>query len=219
MKRAVLVVLVLAIGCASTGFHEGRTALRKEEQACLVAKKGAPKGVVFERFWTAPRLVAIGLVQWQEDRSWACPQAPADLLQAIRDELGRLNQQYRAGENISLAVTVYRFDKGAIWSNPTAHYELVARDPRRANLLARIPGTGDQERIPPGQEGHRVPLQGQTADQARQQHPAAVTLEFQDEGVGDAAEAGNAGRQSRSRAAARETEDHAAGQSQIGAHR
>jgi hypothetical protein len=129
MKRAVLVVLVLAIGCASTGFHEGRTALRKEEQACLVAKKGAPKGVVFERFWTAPRLVAIGLVQWQEDRSWACPQAPADLLQSMRDEMGRLNQRYRVGENISLAVTVYRFDKGGIWSGPpTAHYELVARN-------------------------------------------------------------------------------------------
>jgi hypothetical protein len=47
----------------------------------------------------------------------------------MRDEIGRLNQRYRAGENISLAVTVYRFDKGGIWSGPpTAHYELVARD-------------------------------------------------------------------------------------------
>jgi hypothetical protein len=51
-----------------------------------------------------------------------------DLLQSTRDELGRLNQRYRFGEKIALAVTVYRFDHAGMWSGPTAHYGLVARD-------------------------------------------------------------------------------------------
>ena len=128
-RRVLLWGWLVAAGCASTSLHDGRTTLRKDEHGYLVARKGAPKSS-FERFWRTPRPASIGIVQWQEEQGWACPQAPADLLQAIRDELGRLNQQYRAGENISLAVTVYRFDKGAILRKPTAHYELVARDPR-----------------------------------------------------------------------------------------
>jgi hypothetical protein len=128
-RRFLLWGWLVAAGCASTSLHDGRTTLRKDEHGYLVARKGAPKSS-FERFWRTPRPASIGIVQWQEEQGWACPQAPADLLQAIRDELGRLNQQYRAGENISLAVTVYRFDKGAILRKPTAHYELVARDPR-----------------------------------------------------------------------------------------
>jgi hypothetical protein len=108
-RKLVVVASVLAVGCASTGLHEGRTALRKDEQGYLVARKGVPRGT-FERFWTVHRPVSIGLVQWQEDQSWACPQAPTDLLQSMRDEIGRLNQRYRAGEKISLSVTVYRFD-------------------------------------------------------------------------------------------------------------
>jgi len=130
MRRLILVgCLLAAAGCATPSFHEGRTALRKEEQGCLVARKGTPKGV-FDRFCTSTRPVSLGLVQWQEDQSWACPQAPADLLQSIRDELGRLNQRYRVGENASLTVTVYRFDRGGAWSRPTAHYEIVARNSR-----------------------------------------------------------------------------------------
>ena len=129
MIRPVLLAVVFAAGCASTGFHEGRTALRKEERAYLVARKGVPK-TAFERFWTSPRRPAVGLVQWWEEQSWAWPESPADLLQSIRDELGRLNQSYRRGENIALAVTVYRFEKGGIWARPTAFYEVVVRDLR-----------------------------------------------------------------------------------------
>jgi hypothetical protein len=127
MRWSFLVVATFAVGCASTGFHDGRTSLRKEEQGYLVARKGAPKAV-FERFWQSAHPPSVALVQWQEEKSWACPEAPADLLQAIRDELGRLNQRSRAGENISIAVTVYRFEKAGTWSKPTAYYELVARN-------------------------------------------------------------------------------------------
>jgi hypothetical protein len=100
-----------------------------------VARKGAPKGA-FQRFWKSPRPVQTGLVQWEPDRSSACPEAPPELLQAIRDELGRLNQTAGGGENLALAVTVYRFERGGLWSQPTAHYELVARDPRGQVVLA-----------------------------------------------------------------------------------
>jgi hypothetical protein len=70
----------------------------------------------------------LGGADVQEAKSWACPTAPPDL--QMRDELGRLNQRFRAGENIALSVTVHRFDKGGIWTTPTAYYELVARDPQ-----------------------------------------------------------------------------------------
>ena len=54
----------------------------------------------------------------------------------MRDELGRLNQRAGAGEEIALAVTVYRFETEGTWSKPTAFYELVARDQRGKVLWA-----------------------------------------------------------------------------------
>jgi hypothetical protein len=129
MRRYFLAGLLAVVGCASTGFHEGRTSLRKDEQRYLVARKGTPKGV-FDRFWESARWPTIGLVQWDGEKSSACPEAPGDLLQSVRDELGRVNQRNRSGENIALAVTIYRYQKAGTWSKPTAYYELVARDPR-----------------------------------------------------------------------------------------
>lgn len=128
MTRWLFLSVALGLGCASSGFHEGKTSLARQEQAYLARGNAGPN--TFERFWKSPRAGAPGLLQWQADKSWACPEAPAELLQAIRDELGRLNQNAGAGESLALAVTVYRFDRGGIWSEPTAHYELVARDPR-----------------------------------------------------------------------------------------
>ncbi len=121
--------MTLATGCASAGFHEGLTALRKNEQRYLIAREGAAK-TAFARFWALPgrpSIVGGGLVRWEG--GWACPDAHAGLLQVMRDELGRLNQSPRAGQNIWLTVTVYRFDRAGMWSGPTAYYELVARDP------------------------------------------------------------------------------------------
>ncbi len=126
MKRALVAAVMFAVGCACAGFHEGRTALRKNEQRYLIAREGAAK-TAFARFWAMPGRPSIGLVRWEE--GWACPEAPAGLLQAMRDELGRLNQRPRAGQNVWLAVTVYRFDRAGMWSGPNAYYELVARDP------------------------------------------------------------------------------------------
>ena len=129
LRRYLLMAVVLSMGCASTGFHEGKTTLGKSERGYLVAGKAAQEGP-FDRFWRGPNLRPWGLVKWQEDRSWATSDAPKDLLQSIRDELGRLNQRAGNGENVALAVTVYRFEKSGMWKKPTAYYELVARDER-----------------------------------------------------------------------------------------
>jgi hypothetical protein len=51
-------------------------------------------------------------------------------LQTVREEIGRLNQRSRNGEDLLLAVTVYHFKKAGLWNAPVADYELVARDMR-----------------------------------------------------------------------------------------
>jgi len=129
MNRSILSALAFIAGCASPGLHEGRSALRKDEQGYL---GGRPQvvGSPFARFWVSPKRQRIGLMQWWEDQSRACPDAPPNLLQSIRDELGRLNQPSRTGDNMFLAVIVYRYDKGGIWMSPTAYYEIVVRDLR-----------------------------------------------------------------------------------------
>jgi hypothetical protein len=68
------------------------------------------------------------LLRWDTSRSFAVSDAPGDLLQTIRDEIGRLNQRSGGGEDLVLAVTVYYFEKAGFWNGPVADYELVARD-------------------------------------------------------------------------------------------
>ncbi len=128
MKWLVMSV-VLGGGCAPAIFHEGRTSLAPAERSYLAPREGAPSGT-FARFWQAPRLRAWGLVRWDESKSFAVRDAPGKLLQAVRDEVGRLNQEARTGEDVTLAVTVYRFTKGGFLNAPAAYYELVTRDVR-----------------------------------------------------------------------------------------
>jgi hypothetical protein len=127
MWKTMLLGLAM-VGCASTGFHEGRTSLGKNEQALLRSPQGTSKN--FGRFWQAPNPGPWGLVQWDPDRSWAVPEAPRTLLRDIRDQLGRLNQRAGTAENLSLAITVYRWEPAGTWHKPTAFYEMVGRDPR-----------------------------------------------------------------------------------------
>lgn len=129
MKVHLVAALIGAAGCAQATFHAGRTTLAQREQPYLAPRLGAPSAV-FSRFWLAPGTRRWGLMRWDESKSSAAISAPGDLLQAIRDEMGRVNQAAPAGDDIVLAVTVYRFTKGGIWDVPTAFYELVARDMR-----------------------------------------------------------------------------------------
>ena len=54
---------------------------------------------------------ACALIKWSEDRSSAVPAAPRTLLEAVRDEVGRLNRTPRKGEDVIVAVTVFTWDR------------------------------------------------------------------------------------------------------------
>ena len=129
MRSRLAIAMIATAGCAPAVFHEGRSTLAEAERAYL--GPGRPSSTaVFQRFWQSPNARPWGIVRWEQDRSSACARAPAGLLQSMREEIGRLNRAWRAGESITLAVTVYRYDEAGMLGNATAHYELVARDPR-----------------------------------------------------------------------------------------
>src|SRR5690242_10632408 len=131
MWRMLMIPLsgIVAASCATVPrLHQGSTALATPETATVAAhaEKGAGDG--FRRVWRSPNLKAWRLLKWDQDHSSAAPGSPAALLQAIRDELGRLNQRASAGEDLQLTCTVYLYRGGGWFSDPKAHYELVARD-------------------------------------------------------------------------------------------
>ena len=108
-------------------FHEGKTQLTAEEQALLLQGATRPDG--FERVWRAPGFQnQWHLLKWDSDHSWAVPEAPADLLDRVREELGRVNQTPGSGDDLSLTVTVFRYKRAGFLTNPVGHFELVARD-------------------------------------------------------------------------------------------
>ena len=125
---ALVLGLALAGGCASgPRFHEGPTALAHAERPTLLRVPPKQDSSGFRRFWRRPG-VRIGLVKWAEDRSSCVPAAPAELLQAVRDELGKLNQLARPGDDVFVTVTVFRWDRGFIRSLSDVGYEVVGRD-------------------------------------------------------------------------------------------
>lgn len=120
---------VVAAGCAaSSSLHQGRTALAPPETATVVARSEKGRGDGFRRSWKSPALKPWRLLKWDQERSSVAPGAPAALLQTIREEVGRLNQRPASGEDLLLTVTVYIYRGGGWFSDPKAHYELVARD-------------------------------------------------------------------------------------------
>jgi hypothetical protein len=132
MKVLMVAALFGMAGCAPTVFHDGRTTLARREQPCLASRKGAPSGI-FARSCQVQQMRSWNLLRWDASRSFAVSNAPVDLLETIRDEIGRLNQRPGFGEDLLLAVTVYRFEKAGLWNGPVADYELVARD-----MLGRV---------------------------------------------------------------------------------
>jgi hypothetical protein len=121
-------VCVLA-GCASgTALHVGPSTLATRERTNLAQAKSRNGQGGFRRLWKSPAIKPWSLLKWDSDHSSAVPGAPVGLLQAIRDELGRMNQRSATGESLTLAVTVYGYDRGGWFSPPSAAYELVARN-------------------------------------------------------------------------------------------
>jgi len=132
MKMLMAAALLASAGCAPAVFHSGRTTLARSEQGCLAPRKGATSGI-FARSCQVQQMRSWNLLRWDASRSFAVSNAPVDLLETIRDEIGRLNQRPGFGEDLLLAVTVYRFKKAGLWNGPVADYELVARD-----MLGRV---------------------------------------------------------------------------------
>jgi hypothetical protein len=119
---------IMAVGCAaSSTLHQGSTALAPPESAAVIARseKGDTDG--FRRLWKSPVLKSWRLLKWDAERSSVAPGAPTALLQTLRDEIGRVNQRPTSGEDLLLTVTVYVYRGGGWFSDPKAHYELVAR--------------------------------------------------------------------------------------------
>jgi hypothetical protein len=129
MKILMVAALFGTAGCAPAVFHDGRTTLARREQPCLASRnRGAKRH--FRPVLSCAGMRSRGLLRWDASKSFVVSDAPSDLLQAIRDEVGRLNESARLGEDLALAVTVYRFRRAALWHAPAAYYELVARDMR-----------------------------------------------------------------------------------------
>jgi hypothetical protein len=129
--RMVLVPLggMLVASCATTSrLHEGQTALASSESAAATAGAQKGGGDGFRRLWRSPGLKPWRLLKWDQDHSTAASGSPAALLQAIREEVGRLNQRPASGDDLLLTCTVYLYRGGGWFSDPKAHYELVARN-------------------------------------------------------------------------------------------
>jgi hypothetical protein len=126
---ASLTALLMGATLGAASFHEGRTQLTAEEQA--LALKGERREDGFERVWVAPGFQGKWhLLKWDADHSWAVSEAPNDLLERVREEVGRVNQTAGSGDDLSLAVTVYKYKRQGFLTNPVGQFELVARDPK-----------------------------------------------------------------------------------------
>jgi hypothetical protein len=58
------------------------------------------------RFWQATPSKICRLTRWDGASSWATSNPPADLVQSIRDEVGRLNQRALVRDDMTVDVTV-----------------------------------------------------------------------------------------------------------------
>ncbi len=120
---------IVAASCATAPrLHPGRTALAGPETAAVAAHVENGPGDGFRRLWRSPTLKPWRLLKWDQDHSTAVPGSPAMLLQVIREEVGRLNQRPTTGDDLLLTCTVYLYRGGGWFSDPKAHYELVARN-------------------------------------------------------------------------------------------
>ena len=121
--------LLLGAALWAGSFHDGKTQLSTEEQSLLLQGEQGKDG--FERVWRAPEFNGKWhLLKWDTDHAWAVPEAPSDLLDRVREEVGRVNQTPGAGEDLTLTVTVFRYKRSGFLTNPVGHFELVARDPK-----------------------------------------------------------------------------------------
>jgi hypothetical protein len=139
---ASLVTLAAAaavVGCASTETAPpGAGLLDAKEQRALAASADAPEG---ERFRVVRRPPSIGPVRWDPDRSNVGVSCPANLLQKIRDEAGRLNQKTREGTKLGLTVQVDRCRPETLFAPPMVSYAFVLTNAESRKSL--VVGAGE----------------------------------------------------------------------------
>jgi len=124
---AITLPTLFAATLSAANFHEGRTQLTPEERGKIVQVKAGDGP--FEQLWKAPGFDGTwGLLKWDPVHSWAVNDAPTDLLDQVREEVGQVNQESRKGEDLTLAVTVYHFKKQGFLTNPVGYFEMVARN-------------------------------------------------------------------------------------------
>jgi hypothetical protein len=130
MKRILKTVFALLIAPAlgAAAFHEGTTQLSVEERVLLM--QSPTHSSDFEAFWSAPEFCGTWhLLTWDTDHASMVPDAPNDLLDRVREEVGRVNQKPGTGDDLALSVTVFRYKRGGFLTNPVGQFELVARNP------------------------------------------------------------------------------------------
>lgn len=128
LNRTIIFGLALLAVPAFAGdkFHEGKTALSSEEKAAVLNIK-EKENTGFSIAWRNPEVKEIGLLKWDAENSYAVTDAHPELLDAIRDNIGKLNQKDRKGDPLMVTVTVYKFKKQGFVTNPVAFFEIVAR--------------------------------------------------------------------------------------------
>lgn len=136
MRPLLLLVAAGTLTGACAGqpaLHSGLTTLAGKERALIAA---APPSRVspFRRIWRSR--APWGYLKWDQERSSVVAGAPVGLLQAMRDELGRVNQRALAGGDAHLAVIIYRYRPEHFFGAARVEYEAVARDEQGALLWA-----------------------------------------------------------------------------------
>jgi hypothetical protein len=126
-RAAYLLLAATALSsCASQSFHPGPTSLSSREQRALKASARA-RADGFERFWLRPGC-ELGLLKWAPSGSQTAPSTPPGTLDLIRDEVGRLNQQDRRGEEVFVTVVVFAWRERWFGRSPEVSVEVVGRD-------------------------------------------------------------------------------------------
>jgi hypothetical protein len=130
--QLVLVALLgsaISPGCATSDYNGRGSSLAPQEQRLL--RTAGPAGG-FRRWWRlappgAPGFPAVGLVKWDADLPASAAAGHEALLEVIREELGRVNQAERRGDEVRAGVTVLRDGPSGLWGRRHLAYEIVGR--------------------------------------------------------------------------------------------
>lgn len=120
-----VLVVALAAGCATGAAQPAQSSLLDSSERVLLG--ASHEGAGFSRFWRLDPAPSMGLVKWDVDNSGTRPGVPRELLQSIRDELGRVNQAERRGVGVVVAVRLEEYETASFWRRACVRYEITGR--------------------------------------------------------------------------------------------